>query len=465
MSDYTAVRDNIILGNGGKNPYHKILVVSAYAGTTDLLLEHKKTGRPGIYALFANADDDVAWEEAYISLQQRMKDINHALFGNCDICKLADEFIQNRLEDVKRCLTDLQRLCEHGFFNLESHLGTVQEMLASLGEAHSAWNTAQLLYRDGINAEFIDPTGWDSDGILDLDRKITECLAGYDLDRGIPVVPGYTHCSGGMLSTYGRGYSEMTFSRIAVLTGAEEAIIHKEYHLSSADPGVVGEDCVVPIGRTNYDVADQLANLGMEAIHPRAAKGLRQNNIPLRVKNTFEPEHHGTLITRDYISESPCVEIIAGLKHIYAIEVFDQEMMGHIEDYDSEMLSLINRFKANLISKDNNANTITHFINSSLKIIKRLSREMEKNWPESEINIRKVAIVSAIGSDMKVPGMLAKSVHALAKAKISILAMHQSMRQVDMQFIVDEADYETAIQCLHKELVEVHDHGLAICAA
>jgi aspartate kinase len=43
--------------------------------------------------------------------------------------------------------------------------------------------------------------------------------------------------------------------------------------------------------------------------------------------------------------------------------------------------------------------------------------------------------------------------------------MHQSMRQVDMQFIVDETDYETAVRCLHKELVEVHDHGLAICAA
>ena len=465
MRDYTTVRDNIILGNGTDNPYHKILVVSAYAGTTDQLLEHKKTGRPGIYALFANADDDVAWEEAYISLQQRMLEINHELFDDSEICALADQFILKRLEDVKRCLTDLQRLCEHGFFNLESHLGTVREMLASLGEAHSAWNTAQLLRRDGIKAKFIDLTGWDSERILELDEKIMECLADSDLDKEISVVPGYTHCQGGMLSTFGRGYSEMTFSRIAVLTQAKEAIIHKEYHLSSADPRVVGEECVVPIGRTNYDVADQLANLGMEAIHPRAAKGLRQNNIPLRVKNTFEPEHQGTLITQDYISESPCVEIIAGRKHIYAVEVFDQEMMGHIEDYDSEMLRMINRFKGNLISKDNNANTLTHFINSSLKIIKRLSREMEKRWPEAEINIRKVAIVSAIGSDMKVPGMLAKSVNALAKSNISILAMHQSMRQVDMQFIVDETDYETAIQCLHKELVEAHDHGLAICAA
>src|SRR5690606_40398550 len=67
----------------------------------------------------------------------------------------------------------------------------------------------------------------------------------------------------------------------------------------------VGDTKAVPIGRTNYDVADQLANLGMEAIHPRAAKGLRQAEIPLRIKNTFEPEHFGTLITGDYVSETP----------------------------------------------------------------------------------------------------------------------------------------------------------------
>ena len=465
MADYSTIRDNIVLVNGRDRPYGRILVVSAYAGITDLLLEHKKTGCPGVYALFANADDDVAWEETFYTLQQRMMEINRELFADNSLCAVADSFISGRLEDVKGCLKDLQRVCGHGFFNLEAHLGTVREMLASLGEAHSAWNTVQLLRRDGVNARFVDLTGWKSEEILELDETISRNLETLDIETELPVAPGYTHCRGGMISNFGRGYSEITFSRIAVLSGAKEAVIHKEYHLSSADPGIVAEARVVPIGRTNYDVADQLANLGMEAIHPRAAKGLRQNNIPLRVKNTFEPEHDGTLITKDYVSGSPCVEIIAGRKHVYAVELFDQEMMGHIQDYDSSMLGLITRFKAELICKDNNANTITHFINSSLKIIKRLSREMEQVWPDAEISIRKVAIVSAIGSDMKVPGMLAKSVKALASAGISILAMHQSMRQVDMQFIVDEADYETAVRCLHKELVEVHDHGLAICAA
>ena len=267
------------------------------------------------------------------------------------------------------------------------------------------------------------------------------------------------------MKTYDRGYSEMTFSRMAVISKAAEAVIHKEYHLSSADPRLVGADKVVPIGRTNYDVADQLANLGMEAIHPRAAKGLRQDNIPLRVKNTFEPEHGGTLIDGDYHSESPCVEIIAGRKQVYALEVFDQDMVGSLWEYEQKILSAISRFKATVITKDINANTITHYLGTSLKTVKRIVKVVSEEFPTAEVSTRKVAIVSAIGSDMKVPGMLAKTVSALASADISVLAMHQSMRQVDMQFVINEDDYEAAVANLHRCLVEVHDHGEAICVA
>ena len=267
------------------------------------------------------------------------------------------------------------------------------------------------------------------------------------------------------MTSFDRGYSEMTFSRLAVLTQAREAIIHKEFHLSSADPRLVGENNAVPIGRTNYDVADQLANLGMEAIHPKAAKGLRKNNISLRVKNTFEPEHTGTLITGDYVSNSPCVEIIAGCKGVYALELFDQDMAGCIDDYDTEVLAIIKRFKAHIVSKDINANTLTHFLSTNLKTVKRIQAAVEERFTDAELNQRKVAIVSAIGSDMQIPGILAKAVQALASKNICVLAVHQSMRQVDMQFIVSESDYDATVKSLHAALVEVHDHGRAICLA
>jgi len=468
MSDYAAIRDNIILKPARSDTlYQRVFVVSAYGGITDGLLEHKKTGEPGVYSLFASGMEDASWAQALEDIKTAMFEINSSLFGNGEadaemLLGQANNFLDERIEDAREVLLNLQKLCQHGHFALETQLETVREMLSSLGEAHSAWNTATLLKRDGINACFVDLTGWRAEEHISLDQRIEAAFSELDLDKVLPIVTGYAHSESGLMSSFDRGYSEMTFSRIAVITRAKETVIHKEFHLSSADPKLVGEENVVPIGRTNYDVADHLANLGMEAIHPKAAKGLRYYDIPLRVKNTFEPEHAGTLITGDYVSETPCVEIIAGSKGVFALALFDQDMTGNFEKYDTEFLSLISRFKSYIISKDVNANTITHYLRANLKTVKRISHSLQEIFPEAEIDQQKVAIVSAIGSDMKVPGILAKAVNALAVQDISILAMHQSMRQVDMQFIIGEDDYACAIQSLHKKLVEIHDHGRAI---
>lgn len=465
MSDYSSVRDNIIKKPAGEEIYQRVFVVSAYGGITDLLLEHKKNGQAGIYGLFANGLEDDSWLKKFEELRTQLLEINQNLFGESELLITANGFLDERLDDAKQCLLDLQSLCQHGHFCLETHLATVREMLASIGEAHSAWNTATLLKRDGVNACFIDLTGWRTPEHISLDERIRQAFEHIDLSQQLPIVTGYAHSDKGLMTSFDRGYSEMTFSRLAVLTNATEAVIHKEFHLSSADPRLVGEGNAVPIGRTNYDVADQLANLGMEAIHPKAAKGLRQNNIPLRVKNTFEPEHTGTLITGDYVSDSPCVEIIAGCKGIYALELFDQDMAGSIHDYDGEVLAIIKRFKAPIVSKDMNANTLTHFLSTNLKTVKRIQTALEARFPDAELNQQKVAIVSAFGSDMQIPGILSKAVQAVASQNISLLAVHQSMRQVDMQLIVSEADYDATVKSLHQALVEVHDHGRAICLA
>ncbi len=460
MSDYPSLRDNIF--QRGDTPYQRIFVVSAYGGITNRLLEHKKTDVPGIYALFTDAEDEGAWREELDQLRLHMRELNRSLFKEHGLLDTANRFIEQRLKEAERVLSNLQALCRHGHFELESHLLTVREMLASIGEAHSAWNTTQLLKLEGINARFVDLSGWDAEEALPLDRMIEQAMADLDLEQELPIVTGYAHCSEGLMATFDRGYSEMTFSRIAVLTQAREAVIHKEYHLSSADPGVVGEEHAVPIGRTNYDVADQLANLGMEAIHPRAAKGLRQAEIPLRIKNAFEPEHSGTLITRDYVSNKPCVEIVVGRKAVQGIELFDQDMVGKSDQYEKTLLDVFRRFNAQVITKDLNANTITHYLGCNLKTVKRVMRVLHETYPDAEIRHQKVALISAIGSDMQVPGLLAKAVGALADSSISIMALHQSMRQVDIQFILEEEAYASAIKALHERLIEAHDYGDAI---
>ncbi len=453
MSRHEDVLDNIFVGSRKEDEiYNRIFVVSAYGGITDKLLEHKKNRKPGVYSLFSDGENEWAWGDALSRVSHIMCEKNKEIFGETEEQRLADRFVIERIEGVRSCLIDLHRLCSFGHFQLQEHLMTVREMLSALGEAHSAHNTSLLLQKHGVNARFVDLTGWREKDTTPLDEKILAHLKGIDLSTELPIIPGYVQCAEGLMNTYDRGYTEITFSRIAVLSQASEAIIHKEYHLSSADPKIVGLDQVKPIGQTNYDVADQLSNLGMEAIHPRAAKGLRQSGIPLRVKNTFEPHHDGTVICTDYVSDEPCVEIVAGRQGIYGIELFDQDMVG-VGGYEETIMKTLKRFKVKMVGKDINANTITTYVSGNLKEVRRVVSALEGDYPQAEISVHRVAMVSAIGSDMKVSGVLLKAVSALADQGISIRAMSQSIRQVDINFILDETDYEAAVTSLHNVLI------------
>lgn len=465
MSRFDELLDNIFISQrAGAQLYQRVFVVSAYSGMTNLLLEHKKTGEPGVYQRFADAQNEGAWLEALQTVRQRMLEKNAELFSGDFERHAADQFINSRIDDARECMSSLQRLCAYGHFQLGEHLMKVREMLASLGEAHSAFNAVLALKHRGINARMVDLTGWHCDSPLPFEDMVRESFEGVDLSRELVIATGYTHCAEGLMSTFDRGYSEITFAQIAAATGAREAIIHKEFHLSSADPNLVGADKVVTIGRTNYDVADQLSNLGMEAIHPRAAKTLRRAGIELRIKNAFEPEHAGTLISQDYKSEKPCVEIIAGRKDVFGIEVFDQDMLGDVA-YDIEITKLLKQLKLYVVNKDSDANSITYYLSGSRKLINRAAKLIEEHYPAAEVTVHNVAIVSAIGSDLKVKGILAKTVAALAEAGISIQAVHQSIRQVEMQCVVNEEDYDAAIAALHRALIEPENHGDVIAAA
>src|SRR5690606_26332253 len=299
-------------------------------------------------ALFAGSESDWAWGDALSAVSTRMRSINGEVFDDEADRVVADRFVRERIEGVRSCLLDLHRLCSYGHFNLREHLATVREMLAALGEAHSAHNTALLLKRHGVNAVFVDLTGWRDEAHATLDDRILAAIPQLDLAASLPIVTGYAQCDEGVMERYGRGYSEVTFSRIAVLTRAREAIIHKEFHLSSADPKLLGPKRVRKIDRTNYDVADQLSNMGMEAVHPGAAKGLRQAGIPLRIRNTFDPDDAGSEIRGDYVSATPQAEIITGMRSVFALEFFEQDMVG-VKGYDAAILDGLKRHRVRVV--------------------------------------------------------------------------------------------------------------------
>lgn len=454
MADTQAVLENIFLGKRARQQiYGRIFVVSAYSGFTDSLLENKKTGESGVFQLYAGSESDWAWGDALTAVAERMYTKNREIFGQCPEQKSADAFIRERIEGTRSCLMDLHRLCAFGHFKLQEHLDTVREMLSALGELHSAHNTVLLLKQKGVNAVLVDLSGWRDPDSLSLDDRITQALADRDLSRELPIVTGYAQAQDGMMRRYGRGYSEVTFSRVAYVTKAREAVIHKEYHLSSGDPKIIGADRVRPIGRSNYDVADQLSNMGMEAIHPRAAKALRQRGIPLRVVNTFEPDHPGTAIEDAWLPENAGPEIITGISSAIEIEVFDQDHVGQ-PGSEEPVVAALSRFKILTVTKSINANCVTHYVTAPLKQVRRAISVIEAALPEAKIRTRKVAIVSVIGAKLDAAPLFSEAVAVLQEGGVRPLASICPSRAVDLQFVLVEEDYEKAIRLLHRALME-----------
>jgi len=395
MSQFGAVMKNVIIGGRtAEEMYNRIFVVSAYGGITDLLLESKKKGEPGVFGELARNGD---WRAAMERVRKRMIEYNHGFEEIGLNVREADQFILQRLEEIEACIGDLSRLHSYGHFPPDDYLPASREILSSVGEVQSAYNSTEILKANGINARFVDLSGWMDTKLHSFDEMISIHLKDIDYASEMPIVTGYVKIEDGIMSRFDRGYSEITFSKIAVISQAREGIIHKEYHLSTGDPVLIGPDKVRVIGHMNFDVADQLSDLDMEAIHSKASKEMEMCHIPIRVKNVFDPEHPGTIIDHDYVSAVPKADIICGRDDVVAIEVTDPEMVGS-SGYDYHLLEYFYKNDISYIAKSTNANTITHIIPEKSNDTENIVKALRQRFPDARIKAKPVAIVSVIGS-------------------------------------------------------------------
>lgn len=451
MAATKALLDNVLIaGREGDDLYDRMFVVSAYSGMTDLLLEHKKSGQAGVWRRFNDADP--AWRDALDGLREAMRQRNAQVLTGADQLE-ADRFVDRRLAALEGALGDLDRLRLLGCFDTKDQLLAAREMLAGLGEAQSAHNTVLLLRSRGINARLVDLTAWDSVNPPPMDERLKSALAQLDLGKELPIVTGYVACEGGMFRQFGRGYTEMTFSRLAVLADAREAIIHKEFHLSSADPRIVGVERARKIGRTSFEVADQLANIGMEAIHPGAGRGLRKAGIALYVRNTFDRNDEGTLICPQQAAPAPRVEIVSGVRELQALEFFDQDMVGE-RGYDASILQTLARQEAWIVSKSSNANTITHYLAADAQTVARVVDDLRAQHPTARIQAQAIAMVAVMGRNLPDTSLVSRAVDALRRSHVKIAAMQHQIRNVDLQIFIARDDFDAAVRALHAAFIE-----------
>jgi aspartate kinase len=444
MSRFGEVLDNIILNvPDKKKPYNRIFVISAYGGVTNLLLENKKTGAPGIYAAFVNKS---GWVEKLADLQEKLIATNREFKPLGLDLEKADEFIVSRIGQTRSYLQNIAELISSGYVDKASIMLSARELLASIGEAHAAFNSVEIIKTHGPSATFVDLSGFHDSEYLTIDQRIEKTFSSVDCSATVPVVTGYVKGTEGIMRKFDRGYTEVTFAKIAAFLRVDEAVIHKEYHFCSADPGIVGEKNAAPVCYTNYDVLDQLADIWMEAVHPAVSKMLETANINLRIKNAFDPRHPGTLISREYTCKKPKVEIVSGTENVMAIDIHDPGMVGSV-GFDNSIMEIFSRHGVSYILKATNANSISIVIRKTAE--KQFLDDLKARFFQVTVK-HDAAIASVMGTNIGASSILAKAASALADNGIRIEGVSQSLRPVNIQFVINEAAYEKAIVALNK---------------
>ncbi|MET4141050.1 aspartate kinase [Pedobacter sp. UYP1] len=446
MSALQDVIKNIVLfERTGDQLYNRIFVVSAFSGVTDLLLENKKTGAPGVYHRIAKHQN---FHRPLKDLIVKLKAINKKYVDLGLDLTVADQFIENHVNQAQKYLENLANILASGYVSKEGILQAAREILASIGESHSAFNFTNILQNMNINTALVDLSGFNDHRAFTIDQRIRHAFKDIELKKTLCIVTGYAKGTEGIMREFDRGYSEVTFSKIAEFLKPAEAIIHKEYHLSTADPALVGLENCTPVGYTNYDIADQLADVGMEAIHPKASKPLEVSGINLRIKNTFEPSHPGTLITREFVCEHKRVEVITGTDKLLMIDVYDPSMVGNVGS-DLQIMQAFYDHKVSYTFKATSANSISIVIwarDFNKKLINKLEDDFEK------VTIEKVAMVCLLGTNMDQPGLLAKSANALTENDINIKSAGFALRKVNIQFLIAPEQFKQAIIALNKAM-------------
>ncbi len=277
----------------------------------------------------------------------------------------------------------------------------------------------------------------------------------------IPVITGFIGgTEKGEITTFGRGGSD--YSAALVGAGLEADMVEIWTDVSgilTSDPRIVKN--VKRIPKMSYIEAMELAYFGAKVLHPRTVEPLMEKKIPLRIKNTFEPENEGTLITNDQELSDNIIKAISAIKDVFLINIFGAGMVG-VSGTAARIFSALGRANANVIlitqgSSETNISIVIYGDGVEAEnCIKELKKEFKNSPLIKDISIdNNVCVVSVVGAGMKgSKGIAGKLFAAVAESGANIKMIAQGSSEVNISFVIGEDELEKCLQTLHKTFIE-----------
>jgi bifunctional aspartokinase / homoserine dehydrogenase 1 len=454
-----AIRRTADLVQHSRESWPRIVVVaSAMSGVTDLLLKGARTAGEGDAAAYLVVADTLR--------RQHKEAVAELLPVGPETLELtgALDRIIDRFEALCQAVQILGELTPRAL-----------DTICAMGEQMSVRVLAAYLRHQGLPGEAVDATEvvvtdanfQSATPLMDqTGRQARDRLEILLADGRVPVVTGFIGATEeGVTTTLGRGGSDFSAAILGQALDATEVWIWTDVDgVMTADPRLVPN--AKTVSQLTYREVAELAFYGAKVLHPKTIRPCVDHGIPLRIKNTFNPDHPGTEIVGDTAEPVGLLKAVTAIRKLALVTVEGRGMMG-VPGIAARTFGAVARSRDSvlLITQASSEQSICFAIpdEASQRVIVALEEEFAVELARHDIDRiwdqRPVAIVTVVGAGMRgTPGIAGRIFSALGQQRVNVIAIAQGSSECSVSMVVEEQDTGAAETALHRLILMDNGH-------
>ncbi|MCP9292687.1 bifunctional aspartate kinase/homoserine dehydrogenase I [Gracilimonas sediminicola] len=423
-----------------------VVVVSALGGITNQLQE---------CALLASEGKE-SYKEVLQSIEKRHIELCNEL--------LSVKERNNTLTRTKLLLNDLEDIYRGVFLIRELSPRSLDHIL-SYGEVLSAAIISDYFRSTGLDTLLLDSKNFiktdNRFGKATVDAKTTYTKIQKEFESAaqISVCPGFVASSknDGLITTLGRGGSDYTAALIAAALEAKEIQIWTDVSgMMTSDPRLVPN--AHPIEHLSYEEAMELSHFGAKVIYPPTIQPVLDADIPVHIKNTFQSDNPGTLISKDGPENGQVVKGTSCIQEIALCTLTGSGMIA-VPNISYRLFGSLSRQEVNVImitqASSEHSITVGIALDDIDKARQAISEEFSYEIETHKINPLEVetglSIIALVGSRMKKQvGVSAKLFDTLSHNGVNIRAIAQGSTELNITVVIDKKDLKKSLNSIHE---------------
>ena len=436
------------------------VVVSAMAGLTDRLLKSAQAA--------AAAD-----RRTYAAINAEIRGRHEAVIERLIESEAERAAIRLEVDQLLQAHIDL---CE-AVHTLGETSARISDAIVSFGERLSSRVLAAVLRADGVRAESHDASRFIvTDNNFQNAEPLWEATAARiaaglapAMEAGItPIITGFIGATpDGSFTTLGRGGSDFSAAIFAAYLDSDELFIWTDVDgVMTTDPGLDRRARALPY--ISYQEVGELAYYGAKVLHPKTVQPIIGRQIPVRVRNTFNPAHDGTLVGARVRASETVIKAITSITNVSMLTVRGKGMLGVPGIAGRTFLASAKAGASILmISQSSSEQSFCFAVvdPAAERVREAVERELRREIDHRDVDgvdaLSDIVIITVVGAGMRgTPGVAGRVFSLLGQRGINVLAIAQGSSECSISFIIAEADLEAAVVGLHSLALETVENDL-----